>query len=427
MAFFHILYIQYFTHSLRNFLRYLSFSLHYNYLYIQVVFSKFMVKFAHISDVHLGGWKQQPMQELNFLSFQKAISICIEKKLDFVLVSGDLFDSAYPPIEILKEAFGEFRKLKDAKIPCFIIAGSHDYSVSGKTFLDVLEKAGFCRNVLDYEETDGKIVLNPVIERGVAIYGYPGKKSGLEIQDLRKIKLNDSPGMFKIFMLHTTIDKAKGTLPIDAIETDILPLADYYALGHLHIDFQYQNFVYPGPVFPNNFQELEDLNFGSFYIVDTDSSNSLQKIILKIKEVIPLEFEIKNAITATEEIINSLNKKDLNEKIVLLRVKGELENSKTSDIDFAKIENFAKSRGAYFVLKNTHDFKTKEVELEIEAKNADNIEEETIKIYSTQNPSDFNKFIPQVLNSFAIEKQEGETAENFANRLMDETRRIFGF
>jgi len=386
-----------------------------------------MVKFAHISDVHLGGWKQQPMQELNFLSFQKAISICIEKKLDFVLVSGDLFDSAYPPIEILKEAFGEFRKLKDAKIPCFIIAGSHDYSVSGKTFLDVLEKAGFCRNVLDYEETDGKIVLNPVIERGVAIYGYPGKKSGLEIQDLRKIKLNDSPGMFKIFMLHTTIDKAKGTLPIDAIETDILPSADYYALGHLHIDFQYQNFVYPGPVFPNNFQELEDLNFGSFYIVDTDSSNSLQKIILKIKEVVPLEFEIKNAMTATEEIINSLNKKDLNEKIILLRVKGELENSKTSDIDFAKIENFAKSRGAYFVLKNTHDFKTKEVELEIEAKNADNIEEETIKIYSTQNPSDFNKFIPQVLNSFAIEKQEGETAENFANRLMDETRRIFGF
>ena len=25
-----------------------------------------------------------------------------------------------------------------------MIAGSHDYSVSGKTFLDVLEKGGFC-------------------------------------------------------------------------------------------------------------------------------------------------------------------------------------------------------------------------------------------------------------------------------------------
>ena len=80
--------------------------------------------------------------------------------------------------------------------------------------------------------------------------------------------------MFKIFMLHTTIDKAKGTLPIDSLEIENLPKADYYALGHLHIDFQYQNFVYPGPIFPNNFQELEDLEYGSFYIVDTDSEKS---------------------------------------------------------------------------------------------------------------------------------------------------------
>ena len=101
-----------------------------------------MVKFAHISDVHLGGWKQGPMQELNFASFKKSFEICIEKKVEFVLIAGDLFDTAYPPIEILKETFAEFRKLYNAKIPCFIIAGSHDYSVSGKTFLDVLEKAG---------------------------------------------------------------------------------------------------------------------------------------------------------------------------------------------------------------------------------------------------------------------------------------------
>ena len=62
-----------------------------------------MVKFAHISDVHLGGWKQQPLQDLNFQSFRKTVDICIKKKLDFILIAGDLFDSAYPPIEILKE------------------------------------------------------------------------------------------------------------------------------------------------------------------------------------------------------------------------------------------------------------------------------------------------------------------------------------
>jgi len=386
-----------------------------------------MVRFAHMSDVHLGGWKQQPMQELNFQSFRKAIDICINSKLDFVLIAGDLFDSAYPGIEVLKETFFEFRKLKESKIPCFIIAGSHDSSISGKTFLDVLEKAGFCKNVADFEEKGDAIILNPTIYGNVAIYGYPGRKSSLEIPDLRKIKLNDSPGMFKIFMIHTTIDKARGTLPIDSLEIDSLPQADYYALGHLHIDFQYQNFVYPGPIFPNNFQELEDLEHGSFYIVDTEAENSLQKKELKIKDVMSLNFKVKNALEATEQIIYELNKRDIEDKVVLLRVSGDLENGKNSDIKFSQIEDFMKQKNAYFMLKNTHNLKTKEVGLEIEVKDTENIEEETIKIYSEQNPSHFNKLIPQLINTLSIEKQEGETTDNFTNRLMEESKKILRF
>ena len=388
-----------------------------------------MVRFAHISDVHLGGWKQQPLQDLNSQSFHMAVDICIEKKLDFILISGDLFDSAYPSIEVLKDTFFEFKRIKEARLPCFIIAGSHDYSISGKTFLDVLEKAGFCKNVTDIEENKNEIILNPVIFGGVAIYGYPGKKSGLEIAELRKVKLNDCPGLFKIFMLHTTIDKAKGSLPIDSLEVDCLPKADYYALGHLHIDFQYQNFVYPGPIFPNNFQELEDLQYGSFYLVDTASENPLQKVDLKIKDIVSISIEIRSALNATEQIISEIEKRDVEDKIILLRVRGELESGSNSDIKFSQIEETASRKKAYFLLKNIHELKTKELEMEIEVRNIDNIEEESIRLYSEQNQGsfNFNSFIPQLIQSLSIEKQEGEKVESFTNRLLEESKKILKF
>ncbi len=386
-----------------------------------------MVKFAHIADCHLGGWKYPELQSLNYQSFAMAIDNCIKEKVDFVLIAGDLFDTAFPGIEVLKETFSEFKRLKEAKIPCFIIAGSHDYSVSGKTFLDVLEKAGFCKNVECVEERGEYLFLNPTVFESIAIYGYPGRKSGLEVPELRRVRFNDSPGLFKIFMLHTTVDKVKGNLPIDAIEYDSLPKADYYALGHIHVDFQYDKLVYPGPTFPNNFQELEDLGQGGMYIVDISSKLTLKKIDLKIKEVLPVTIEIKDAIAGTDKIISNLNEKNLMDKIVLLRVRGELENGTNTDIKFQEIENFVKSKGAYFILKNTHDLNNKEIDVEINLTNTENIEEETIKFYSEKNISGFNHLVPQLINSLSIEKQEGETTENFNRRLMEASQKIFGY
>jgi hypothetical protein len=228
-------------------------------------------------------------------------------------------------------------------------------------------------------------------------------------------------------MLHTTIDKAKGDLPIDSINQDSLPHSDYCALGHIHIKLHYKNFVYPGPIFPNNFAELENLHHGHFCIVDTSKEDYLRRIEIKIKEIESLTMEVNDSLTATEEIISELEKRDFNDKIILLRVKGELEKGKNSDIDFQKIEKFAKDNGAYFMLKNTHDLKTKEVDLEFEIEETENVEEETIKIYSEQNPSDFNSLIPQLVNSLSIEKQEGETSENFTKRILEESKKILKF
>ena len=113
-----------------------------------------MVKFAHLADCHLGGWKIPEMNILNSKTFEATIDSCINQKVDFVLIAGDFFDTAMPPIEVLKMAASKLRQLKDHGIPCYLIPGSHDYSASGKTFLDVLHNAGLCINVGSKEDLE---------------------------------------------------------------------------------------------------------------------------------------------------------------------------------------------------------------------------------------------------------------------------------
>ncbi len=403
------------------------------------------MKFAHLGDCHLGGWRYPELQELNMQSFSMAIDICIKEKVDFVLIAGDLFDSPYPSIKILKQTFLEFRKLKEAKIPCYLIAGSHDYSASGKTFLDVLEYAGFCKNVFNpeirkkekteeekSEEEMTEILLNPVIEKNVAIYGYPGKKSGLEVQDLRKVKLQDSP-FFKIFMLHTSITDAIGNLPIESIDISSLPKANYYALGHLHINYCKGNVIYSGPIFPNNFQEIEELKHGMFYIIETAtealgySELKARKIDLKIKEVVVFDIEIKDSLSATDYIISELDKKNLEDKIVLLKIRGILDKGKTSDIKFAEIENFAKEKGVFVILRNTSKLVIQTSEIQIETGDMESFEDEIIEKFIRENPSDFNEKIPQLINALDTEKKEDEKNLIFQERFLGEIKKILNY
>lgn len=400
------------------------------------------MRFAHIADCHLGSWRQPELQQLNLESFKKAIEISIQENVNFIIFSGDLFDSAYPPIEILKETFSEFKKLKEQRINCYVIAGSHDYSVSGKTFLDVLEKAGFCKicEFQEQKESEGKekeekggekesrILLKAINHESISIYGYPGKKSGLEIKDLKKIFLEPT-NKFKILMLHTTMDSAKGNLPIESISIEQLPEAEYYALGHLHLIHEYKigdnrYLIYPGPTFPNNFQELEELKGGSFYIIDVNGYVKLTKRELKLKEVLPLEIEIENALTATDKIMSIIEKQEIADKIVLLKLKGKIKQGKTSDIKFQEIQEAAKKKKVYVLLKNTNQLKTEEPEIEVEVGNIDKIEETIIEDFVKKNPSEFNNFITSLINSFNLEKQEDEKSAIFENRLLLEINKI---
>ncbi|MCL6500747.1 MAG: DNA repair exonuclease, partial [Candidatus Pacearchaeota archaeon] len=105
------------------------------------------MRFAHIADCHLGSWRQPQMAFLNLMSFEKAIDRCLYEKVDFVLVTGDFFDTAIPSVEVMKTAAANLRKLRENGIPCYIIPGSHDYSVSGKSMISVFEEGGLCTDL----------------------------------------------------------------------------------------------------------------------------------------------------------------------------------------------------------------------------------------------------------------------------------------
>jgi len=379
------------------------------------------MKFAHLADCHLGGWSQPELNKLNFESFQYAVECSIKEKMDFVLIAGDLFDSAYPSIETLKQTFQEFRKLKEASIPVFLIAGSHDYSVSGKSFLDVLEKAGFCRNVAIFEEKDDKIILQPSFHKNVAIYGYSGKKSGLEVDELSKIKLQDSPGLFRILMLHTTIKDAVPTLPIKSVNQESLPKVDYLALGHLHINYRKEKRAYSGPIFPNTLAELEELGGGSFYIFE---DGNLSKREIKLKEVYVLNLEIKNTLNITDNIVSFLEKEDLKDKIVIIKLLGTIEKGRLSDINFKKIEETAKKRQAYILLKSTIKLHFPESEIDIDSLKSEDIEQEIMNRFQESNPSQFNSFVSSLIKSLQIEKLEDEKSSTFQERLISETKKV---
>ena len=197
------------------------------------------MKFGHIADCHVGGWGEEELRALSIKSLEKAADICIEENVAFLLISGDLFNTSMPQIEMIKDVTGIFNKLRDKDINIYIIPGSHDYSPSGKTMLDVLENAGLVVNVMKFG--DGKLQFTED-KTGVKITGLYGRRNSLEKLDyanLKKEHLEEEKGV-KIFMFHTTLEefKPRDFEKIEGESYTSMPKGfNYYAGGHVHYLF----------------------------------------------------------------------------------------------------------------------------------------------------------------------------------------------
>jgi hypothetical protein len=401
------------------------------------------VKFAHLADCHIGGWREPRLRDLNLRSFAAAMDRCLLDKVDFVLIAGDLFNTALPDVNAMAAAVQKMRQVRDAGIAIYVIPGSHDYSPSGKTMLDVLEQAGLFTNVVKGEEVEGRLRLHFTVDprTGAKITGLLGRRGGLEkdyFGMLDREALEREPG-FKIFMFHTALAEFKpaGLEEMDAMPVSLLPKGfDYYAGGHVHVVDRgslngYRTIVYPGPVFPNNFAELEKLRHGGFCIW---RDGQVEAIPLKLHPVesITLDCTAKHPPEVQELLKREVGRRTLRDAILTVRLQGRIEG-RVADISFTDLHALAQGQGCLVMLKNTAALESKEYEVvpaarqgTVEDVEASVIREHAVGQGSLFPPGREAQAVQELMAALAAEKDEGERTADFERRLVEHADRIIG-
>lgn len=185
------------------------------------------MRFIHIADVHLGRrpdigfpWGESRENEI-WETFTSVIRTCSERKMDLLLISGDLFDHQ-PSVEELKRVNSLFAKVK--RLQVVIISGEYDYLKPDSAYMEF----AWAGNVHFLKE--GKIDSVFLDELDTTVHGisYHGKENGEYIAESAAPR-NDE-GEIQILMLHGGDEKH---MPFSIQKLKTLDF-DYVALGHMH-------------------------------------------------------------------------------------------------------------------------------------------------------------------------------------------------
>lgn len=337
-----------------------------------------MHKFAHMADIHLGANREPTLEKLEIETFRKAMDKCIEEKVDFILICGDLFHVGIPDLGVVREAVIKMKEVKDKGIPIYLIYGSHDYTPTGTSIIDVLESAGLITKIVKGKVIDGKLKLEFFTDpkTKAKLVGISARKIGLEskyYEILDRESLENEDG-FKIFAFHSGLNEFKPAYlsQMETIPVSYLPKGfDYYAGGHVHDRSEnsllgYEKVVFPGPLFIGYGRDLEQIAKGEkrgFYIVSfSDKVEKIEFVEMESLEGIYFEYNAsyKNALQVQKELKEKLSKLDVKDKMAALKIKGELSGGKTSDIDFLQLKNMLIESGAIYIYLNRHGLTSKE-------------------------------------------------------------------
>ncbi|MGW4164788.1 exonuclease SbcCD subunit D [Streptomyces sp. NPDC004788] len=217
------------------------------------------MRLLHTSDWHLGrSFHRVALLDAQAAFLDHLLATVREREVDAVLVAGDVYDRAVPPLAAVELFDTALHRLADAGVPTVMISGNHDSARRLGVGAGLIQRAGI------HLRTDPADAGTPVVladtHGDVALYGLPylepalvreqfgAEKAGHEAvlaaaMDRVRADLATRPeGTRSVVLAHAFV---AGGEPSDS-ERDItvggvaaVPAAvfdgvDYVALGHLH-------------------------------------------------------------------------------------------------------------------------------------------------------------------------------------------------
>jgi DNA repair exonuclease SbcCD nuclease subunit len=213
------------------------------------------ISFLHAADIHLDSplkglerYENAPverMRDATRRAFSRLIDLAVENGVDFVLIAGDLYDGDCRDFNTGLYLAKELRRLRDEKIPVYIIAGNHDAANKMTRVLPLPENV----HILSHDQPETLRLK----DLDVAIHGQSFAKAAVT-ENLALAYPPPISGCVNIGLLHTGLGGVDGHERYAPCSIEELRYRryDYWALGHIHA----RQIVSSDPpiIFPGNIQ-----------------------------------------------------------------------------------------------------------------------------------------------------------------------------
>ncbi|NLN40938.1 MAG: DNA repair exonuclease [Clostridiales bacterium] len=215
------------------------------------------LRFIHTADIHLGSFLHvggdslppalgKAIETATLEGFSRVCDSAISHNVDFVAISGDLYDSEARSVKAISYFIDQCKRLEKANIHVFVIAGNHDplrqrqelFKLPQNVKLLAGSQPEICELLDDNERPIARVI----------------GQSYTNTREQKKLHLDyrvADNSIWNIALLHTQLEAPKSNyIPCSVAELKDIEDIHYWALGHIHqpriLNNSFPYIAYPG-------------------------------------------------------------------------------------------------------------------------------------------------------------------------------------